>query len=268
MAEPEADVKHLKLDRPLVFFDLETTGTDPARDKIVEIAVLRLEPDGERRARTRRIDPERPIPPEATAVHGIRDEDVQDAPPFRRVARSLLDLLEGADFGGFNVRRFDLPLLERELRECGLDLGLERRRVVDAMTIFHRKEPRDLSAAVQHYLGREHEDAHGAEADVNAAVDVLDAQLERYPDVPRTVEELDAWLRPRGETADEQGKFVQRGGEIVFNFGKHRGRSLEEVAREAPDYLDWIVGSDFPEDAKETVREVMAKVRGQTLNRE
>ena len=147
-------MKHLQLERPLVFFDLETTGTDPARDKIVEITLTRIEPGGERVTRTRRINPECPIPPGATAVHGIREEDVRDEPPFRRIARGLLDLLADADIAGFNVRRFDLPLLDRELRECDLDLKLDGRRIVDAMTIFHRKEPRDLSAAVRHYLGR------------------------------------------------------------------------------------------------------------------
>jgi DNA polymerase-3 subunit epsilon len=249
-------LKHLQLERPLVVFDLETTGTDPARDKIVEIAVLRVEPDGGRQARTRRINPECPIPPGATAVHGIGDDDVRDEPPFRRVARGLLDLLEGADVAGFNVRRFDLPLLERELREAGLELSMKGRRVVDVMTIFHRKERRDLSAAVQLYLGREHEGAHGAEADVNATLDVLDAQLERYPDLPRSVDDLDGWLRPRpaADAVDEQGKFVQRDGDVLFAFGKHRGRTLAEVAREAPGYLQWIVGSDFPDDAKEIVR--------------
>jgi DNA polymerase-3 subunit epsilon len=251
------DVEHLHLERPLVLFDLETTGTDPSRDKVVEIAILRLDPDGGRLGRTRRINPERPIPAEATAVHGIRDEDVRDEPPFRRIARGLLELLAGADLAGFNVRRFDVPLLDREFRECGLDLELAERRIVDAMTIFHRQEPRDLSAAVRFYLGREHEGAHGAEADLNATAEVLDAQLERYPDLPRSVEELDAWSRPRRDAVDGQGKFVRRHDEIVFGFGKHRGRSLAEVAREAPDYLEWVVSSDFPEDAKEIVRHAL-----------
>jgi DNA polymerase-3 subunit epsilon len=248
---------HLELDRPLVVLDLETTGTDPARDKIVEIAVVRLEPGGNRSARTRRINPECPIPPDATAVHGIRDEDVREEPPFPRIARSLLEFLEGADLAGFNLRRFDGPLLEREFRDCGLDLQLDRRRIVDVMTIFHRMEPRDLSAAVRFYLGREHEGAHGAESDTDATIDVLEAQLERYSDLPRTVEELDKWSRSRKDAVDEQGKFVRRHDEILFAFGKHQGRSLRDVAREAPDYLQWIVSSDFPEDAKQLVKRAL-----------
>jgi len=255
-------VRHLTLDRPLVVFDLETTGTDPAQDRIVEIGVLRIEPDGERLLRTRRINPERAIPQEASAVHGIHDEDVRDEPTFKQVARSLLDLLEGADLAGFNVRRFDVPLLDREMRDCGLDLGLGGRRIVDAMTIFHRKEPRDLSAAVRFYLGREHEGAHGAEVDLTATLDVLEAQLERYEDLPRSVEELDVWTKPRPDAIDEAGKFVRRGDDVVFAFGKHKGRSLRDVAGQAPNYLDWILGSDFPEDAKQLVREVLAELRG------
>jgi DNA polymerase-3 subunit epsilon len=251
-------LKYLKLERPIIFFDLETTGTDPASDKIVEIGVLRLEPDGSREVRTRRVNPERPIPAGATAVHGIRDEDVAGEPTFRQLARGLLELLEGADLAGFNVRRFDVPLLGRELREAGHDLGLAGRKVVDAMTIFHRKEPRDLTAAVRFYLDREHEGAHGAEADLTATLEVLEAQLERYEDLPREVAELDSWTHPRPGAVDREGKFVEKDGEIQFAFGKHRGRALAEVARETPDYLRWVMETDFPEDAKELVREALA----------
>lgn len=247
-------MSQLSLNRALVFFDLETTGIDPLSDRIVEIAALRVEPDGRREERSRRVNPERPIPPAATAVHGIRDEDVRDEPPFRRIARGLLDWIGDADLAGFNVRRFDLVLLDRELRDCGLDLGLGGRRVVDAMTIFHRMERRDLSAAVRLYLGREHADAHSATADVTAAAQVLEAQLERYPDLPRTVEGLDAFTRPDAEGGERSAKFVWRTEGAVFAFGKHQGRTLREIAAQAPDYLRWILSSDFPADAKELVR--------------
>lgn len=250
-------LRNLSLQRPLVFLDLETTGTDPGSDRIVEIAVLRCEPDGSQRTRTRRVNPERPIPAGATAVHGIRDEDVRDEPTFREVARGLLDLLEGADLAGFNVGRFDLPLLERELSECGMDLGLASRRVVDAMTIYHRKERRDLSAAVQFYLGHDHENAHGAEADISATLEVLDAQLERYPDLPRTVDELDNWARARPDSVDRSGKFVWRDGEVVLAFGKHQGKTLREIVTRAPDYLEWVARSDFPDDARQLVRRAL-----------
>ena len=248
----------LQLTRPIVCFDLETTGVDPGTDRIVEISILRVEPDGSRVTRTRRINPGRPIPEGATAVHGIRDEDVADAPSFRQIAKGLVEMLEGADLAGFNVARFDIPLLDREFRDNGFDLGLDKRRIVDAMTIFHRMEPRDLSAATRFYLGREHTGAHEAEADVAASFEILEAQLERYDDIPQTVDALDAWLRRIPENAaDQSGKFVHEDGRVVFNFGKHKGMPLAEVAASAPDYLQWILGSDFPDDAKRFVREAL-----------
>jgi DNA polymerase-3 subunit epsilon len=245
-------VQHLQLERSLVVFDLESTGTDPASDRIVELSVLRIDPDGTRQARTRRIHPGRPIPAEATAVHGIRDEDVRDCPTFRQIARGLLGFLGESDLAGFNVLRFDVPLLDREFRDCGMDLGLDRRRVVDVMTIFHRKEPRDLAAAVRLYLGREHAGAHSAAADVEAAAAILDAEIERYGDLPRTVAGLAAWCSPPPPpgAVDREGKFVWRDGQAVFDFGRYQGRPLREVVREAPDYLEWIVRSDFPEEAR------------------
>jgi DNA polymerase III subunit epsilon len=253
-------VKNLKLSRPLAFFDLETTGTDPATDRIVEISVLKLSPDGARAARTRRVNPERPIPPEATAVHGIRNEDVRDAPTFRQIARSLLEFLGDADLAGFNVARFDVPILDREFRDAGVDLGLAGRKIVDAMTVFHRMERRDLSAAVRFYLDRDHEGAHGAEADVEATAEVLDAQLERYADLPRTVAELDAWCFPvPAGAADRSGKFLLREGRVVFAFGKHQGRPLDDVARTSPDYLEWLLRQDFPPDARTLIQTALKK---------
>jgi DNA polymerase-3 subunit epsilon len=248
-------LKNLELKRPLAFFDLETTGIDPATDKIVEICVVRAEPGGGMETKTRRINPERPIPPAATAIHGIRDEDVRDEPTFRQIARGLLDFLNGADLAGFNVRRFDAPLLDREFSDCGLDFRLAERRIVDAMTIFHRMEPRDLSAASRFYLERELVGAHGAEADVLATVEILDAQLTRYANLPRSVDELDLWGRGGGPGGvDLSGKFVWKDGEAVFRFGKHQGLPLRRVVREAPDYLEWILQSDFPPDTKALVR--------------
>jgi DNA polymerase-3 subunit epsilon len=251
-------LKNLDLDRPLACFDLETTGIDPATDRIVEICVVRIAPGGGMETRTRRINPERPIPPAATAIHSIRDEDVRDAPTFKQVARDLLDFLEGADLAGFNVRRFDAPFLDREFSDCGLDFCLAERRIVDAMTIFHRKERRDLSAAVRFYLDRDHEGAHTAEADVIATVGILDAQLERYPDLPRSVADLDVWGRgDRPGSVDRSGKFMWQDGEAVFAFGKHQGKSLRRIAGEAADYLEWILQSDFPPDTKALIKNAL-----------
>ena len=249
---------NLDLKRPMAVFDLETTGTDPLRDKIVEIALIRVDPGGERAAMVCRVNPGRPIPPEATAVHGITDADVATSPPFRDVARGLLDFLSDADLAGFNVRRFDVPLLDREFRDCGFDLALSQRRIVDAMTIFHRKEPRDLTAAVRFFLDRDHAGAHGAAADAEASLAVLAAQLGRYPDLPRTVGGLDRWCNPTPPGAvDRGGKFVLREGEIVFAFGRQKGRTLREVARAQRDYLEWILKQDFPEDARGLVEKAL-----------
>jgi len=250
-------MENLKLDRPLAFFDLETTGIDPGTDRIVEISVLRIEPDGSRRTRTRRINPGRPIPAGATAIHGIRDEDVRDEPGFAQIARSLLQFLEGADLAGFNVRRFDLPLLDREFTDCGLDLEAADRRVVDAMIIFHRQERRDLSSAVRLYLGREHDGAHGAEADIEATVAILDAQLERYADLPRSVGELDRWTRRHPDEIDSSGKFRWRDGEAVFAFGKHTGKLLRDVAQRERGYLEWLTGTSMAPDALRLVRRAL-----------
>jgi len=251
-------LQNLNLERPLVFFDLETTGVDPASDRIVEISVLRVDPDGQSESRTRRVNPERPIPAGATAIHGIHDEDVADEPHFRQIAKGLLDFIGDADLAGYNVIRFDIPLLERELRDCGLDLRVSQRMVVDAMTIFQRKERRDLTAAVGFFLGKEHEGAHSAEADVAVTAEILEAELERYDDLPRTVSELDRWIRrvPKG-ALDSSGKFALQDGQPAFTFGKHQGRTLREVAGEHPGYLQWILQSDFPSDAKELVRQVL-----------
>ena len=174
----------LELNRPLAVFDLETTGVDPARDKIVEFAVEIIHPDGSRKTQSRRVNPERPIPPGASAVHGIYDKDVADAPVFREVAPALLEFFGDADLAGFNVARFDIPLLDREFKDCGLDFGLASRKVVDAMRIFHLQEPRDLSAAAKFYLDQTHKDAHAADADVAMTTEILLAQLKRYPDLP------------------------------------------------------------------------------------
>jgi len=248
-------LESLKLERALAFFDLETTGVDVETDRIVEISVLRVDPDGSFETRTRRVNPERPIPPEATAIHGIRDEDVRDESPFRELAGPLLKFLGDADLAGFNIQRFDVPLLDREFRDCGRDLGVAQRRIVDAMTVFHRKEPRDLTAAVAFFLGREHAGAHSAEADVVATAEVLQAQLERYSDLPRTVNGLDGWLR--GDAVDRDGKFVWQNGEVVFAFGKKRGQRLRDVAAVERDYLQWMCHADFPAETRAIVRRAL-----------
>lgn len=241
--------------RPLVFFDLETTGTEKTLDRVVEIAAIAVAPEGPPRVFDRRVNPGVRIPSEATAVHGITDSDVAGAPSFPDIAPELLAFLGEADLAGYNIRSFDAPLLVREFQRAGIPFSLEGRRIVDMQTIFFRKEPRDLAAALRFFAGREHAGAHGALADVVAAAEVLAGQLRRYGDLPRTLDGLHEFSTPvEGRWVDPDKRFVWRDGEAVFNFGAHRGKSLALVAETKPDYLDWIIRGDFPEPAKEIAR--------------
>ena len=247
------------LDRPLAFFDLETTGLNTRSDRIVELALIRVTPQGDVLERVRRFNPGIPIPPESTAIHGISDQDVADEPAFSAVARSLADLLENCDLGGFNIRRFDLPLLLEEFKRAGVPFSVEGRRLIDAQTIFHREEPRDLSAAARFYLSREHREAHTALGDIRTTAAVLAAQLERYPELPKDLDGLNAYCDEASPLRTELDKwFVKRGQELVFRRGKHRGQPLGEVASSAPDYLQWMLGADdMDEEVLALVREAL-----------
>jgi len=241
---------------PLVVFDLETTGPDRLTDRIVEIAALKVSPDGSVAVYETRVNPGVKIPREATAVHGITDADVADAPTFAEVAPRLAAFLEGCDLAGYSLRGFDVPLLARELERVKCPFTFDGRRVVDAQVIYFRKEPRDLSAAVRTFVGREHAGAHSALADSIAAAEVLAGQLTRYDDLPRDIEALAAFTAPvEGRWVDADKRFVWRDGAAVFNFGAKRGQPLEAVAAKSPEYLDWMLDADFPEEAKRIVRE-------------
>ena len=234
------------LDRPLVFLDLETTGLSVSQDRIIELAIIKVMPQGDVLERVRRFNPGMPIPAAATAVHGITDEDLHNEASFAQRARSLADLLDDCDLAGFNVRRFDLPMLVVEFRRAGLSFDLEGRRVVDVQAIFHREERRDLSAAARFYLDREHPEAHSALGDIRTSAAVLYAQLARYDHLPKDLtglhqycdeylpieSELERWFRNESD------------GARVFRRGKHRGRSLAEVAAHEPDYLLWMLGAE------------------------
>jgi len=247
------------LDRPLVFFDLETTGLDLKNDRIVELAFIKVTPQGDVLERERRFNPGIPIPPEATAVHGITDADVADELPFCRTAKSLVETLEGCDLAGFNIRRFDLHILISELRRCGVELSLEGRRVLDMQTIFHREEPRDLSAAARFYLGRVHEEAHTALGDIRTSAAVLGAQLARYPHVPQDLDALHAYCDQYAPFRTEVDRWFSPPEEgRLFRRGRHKGLPLADVAREAPDYLQWMLGAeDMDEDVLRVVREAL-----------
>lgn len=244
----------LQLQRPLVFFDLETTGIEVQQDRIVEICVIKVMPDGERLSRSRRINPEMPIPPEATAIHGITDQDVADQPTFRQVARSLYDFLADCDLAGYNIIRFDVPLLVEEFKRVDMDFSVENRNLVDACVIFHRKESRDLAAALRFYCNEEHVDAHGAESDVLATIKVLEGQLERYDDLPADAAALAEFCNQRkSDWVDRDGKLRWRNGEVVLAFGRQKGTSLRELAENNSGYLSWIVGSNFSTEIKQIV---------------
>lgn len=254
----------LELDRPLAFVDLETTGLSPSRDRVVELALLRISPEGEVLERVRRFNPGVPIPPAATEVHGISDEDVADEPPFASRARSLADLLEPCDLAGFNLRRFDLPMLLAELQRAGVSFSLEGRRILDAQVVFHREEPRDLSAAARFYLGIEHEDAHSALADIRTTARVLGAQLQRYEHLPRDPDGLHRYCDEVApfQTALERW-FRDDGDDRIFRRGKHKDRPLSRVAREEPDYLRWMLGlEDLETEVGQAVREALDAIDG------
>lgn len=233
----------LKLEKPLAFFDLETTGVRIGRDRIVQIGIVRLMPDGQRETYQTLVRPGIPIPAEATAVHGITDADVADAPPLEDVARAVLDELAGCDLAGFNCLRFDVPFLAEELHRVGTDWNHTALRIVDVQRIYHKLEPRNLSAALKFYTGREHVGAHDALADVEATADVLIAQLERYPDeLQGSVDFLGEMSGDRQRSPDAAGKlkFDDRGS-VCLSFGKYAGWTLENIGRNDPGYLQWLM---------------------------
>ena len=247
----------LRLDRPLAFLDLETTGLSVENDRIVELAILKVMPNGDVLRFSSLVNPERPIPAGATAVHGIGDADVAAAPKFAALADEVARFVAGCDVAGFNVGKFDLKLLAAELARVGAAHSLGEPRVIDAMAIFHRNERRDLSAAVRFYNGREHQ-GHRAEVDVVATIDVLLAQLDRYPGLPEGIDALADYCdgrQPDWLTAD--GRAAWRDGAARLTFGKHAGKSLQTMRDDEPGYLRWILDKDFPEDLKRLVAEAL-----------
>ena len=246
----------LNLKRPLVFFDLETTGVDTAKDRIVEISMVKIMPNGDEIVRTRLINPQMHIPEDATAVHGITDEDVKEQPTFAQIAKSLAQFIEGCDFGGFNSNRFDLPMLVEEFLRAGVDVDFRSRKFIDVQNIFHKMEQRTLVAAYKFYCDKDLTDAHSAEADTRATYEVLKAQLDRYPDLQNDVAAL-ADFSARGETVDYAGRIAyNERGEEVFNFGKYKGVKVSEVFQREPSYYDWMMKGDFPLYTKKVITEI------------
>jgi DNA polymerase III subunit epsilon len=255
--------RRLEIKTPLAFLDLETTGGVAGLDRIVEIGVFKLGPRGDSFEYHTLINPEIPIPCEVTAVHGIHDKDVQGSPTFGDVARDLAKFLEGCDLAGYNLVRFDLPILAAEFERVGQCLDMNDRQVVDLMSIYHKKEPRDLNAAHRFYCGTEHTHAHSAFADARACWDVLQGQLSMYPDLPNTAAGLGALTaeQTKRRTLDSGGWFDTRNGQPAFARGKQRGMLLREVATNTPDYVGWMMTLDLPEDTLEIIRRILPRQR-------
>ena len=244
---------NLLLTRPLIFFDLETTGTDFVSDRIVQISVLKLFPDKSEEIRTRMVNPGRPIPKAATDVHGISDEDVKDQPKFREIAKGLFQFISDCDIAGYNSNNFDIPFLVEEFARCGIEFPEEGIKLIDICTIFKRKEERTLTAAYKFYCDKTLDNAHDAEADVRATLEVFRGQLERYADLSSaTLEELHKFCNREGLVDYARKLTKNEAEETVFNFGKHKG----EPVLSQPDYVQWMIEGDFPEGTKMILRKI------------
>ncbi len=246
----------LKLERPIAFFDLETTGIDVGKDRIVEIAVLKVRPDGQKDMKVRRVNPEMPIPKEASDIHGITDEDIKEAPTFSKIAKSLYIMLQDCDLAGYNSNRFDVPLLAEEFLRAGVQFSVKDRKLVDVQGIFFKKEKRTLEAAFQFYCDKPLDGAHSAEADISATHEILEAQLDKYSDLENNIDFLSEYSAQQ-KFADLAGRFVyNKNEEVVFNFGKHKGVPVSKVLKNEPGYYGWMMHGDFPLYTKQVLKEI------------
>ena len=259
---------NLKLRNPIAFFDLETTGLNIATDRIVEICILKIMPNGEKILKTERINPTIPIPIESSLIHGIYDQDVKDKPTFKHIAKTYAQFLEGADLAGFNVIKFDVPMLVEEFLRAGVEFDVEKRKIVDAQRIYHLMEPRNLSAAYKFYCGKELIDAHSAEADTIATFEILDAQVETYKNKvikDKSGKEITPIQNDMkvlhdltsSSIVDFAGRMVYNDqGVVVFNFGKYKDRPVLETLKKDPSYYDWMMKGDFPLNTKQKLTEI------------
>jgi DNA polymerase III subunit epsilon len=236
----------LKLNKPICFFDLETTGIDVAKDRIVEIAVFKVYPNGNKESKTWLVNPTIPIPPQSTAIHGISNEKVANEPTFKELSSQVYNMIKDSDLAGYNSDRFDIPLLAEELLRAGVDFDMKNRVSVDVQTIFHKKEERTLSAALKFYCNQSLENAHTAEADTMATYEILKAQLDRYEDLPNDIKTLSEFTS-RKKAVDFAGFIALNDkGQEIFTFGKNKNQLVEEVLEKEPGYYGWIQGADFP----------------------
>lgn len=256
----------LQLKRPIIFFDLETTGVNITHDRIVELSFIKVMPNGEEITKTRRINPEMPIPQEATAVHHITDEMVANEPTFKQIAKSLAEIFKGCDIAGFNSNRFDIPMLDEEFHRANVDFDFSKARFVDVQTIFHKKEPRTLVAAYRFYCDKDLEEAHSANADTRATYEVLKAQIERYEDLDGDIESL-AKFANQNRNVDLMGRLIYDDKEReIINFGKYKGRIAEEVLKHDPSYYSWIQQGDFSGNTKRTFTRIYMRMRAAEKN--
>lgn len=254
----------LNLKNPIVFFDLETTGTNVTKDRIVEISYLKVHPNGKEEIKTKRINPEIPIPKESSDIHGITDEDIKDCPTFKQIAKSLADQIEGCDLAGFNSSRFDIPLLAEEFLRVGMDIDFSKKKLIDVQIIFHKKEQRTLEAAYKFYCNKSLIDAHSAEADTKATYEVLKAQLDKYDDLPNDMGKLAEDYSFFNDNVDLAGRIIRNEhGVEVFNFGKHKGKSVADVLKTEPSFYAWMMDADFPLNTKQ----VLTKLKLREMNR-
>lgn len=246
----------LQLSKPICFIDLETTGINVSIDKIVEIAIIKILPDGTKQIKRKLVNPEMPIPPASTEIHGISDDMVKDAPNFKAIANEVKQFIEGADMGGYNSNRFDIPMLNEEFLRAGIAIDMESRKLLDVQKVFHMMEQRTLSAAYKFYCNKNLEDAHTAEADAMATYEVLEAQVARYPNLGNTV---DAIVKFTGEDqiVDFARRFIMDNGVETFNFGKHKGKPVTQVLKDEPQYYDWMMKGDFALHTKQKLTEIL-----------
>lgn len=252
----------LRLKKPVAFLDLETTGINVTSDRIIEFSVLKIYPNGKEEWMTSRINPEMHIPPKTTAIHGIKDEDVASCPTFREVAKNLSNFLEGCDLAGYNAIKFDIPVLAEEFLRANVDFNFRKRRYVDVQVIFHKKEQRTLAAAYLFYCKKELTGAHGSKADTAATFEVLKCQLDRYRDLENDIEKL-ADFSSFNNNVDFAGRIIlNEKGEETFNFGKHKGKTVESVFAEEPSYYSWMMNGEFPLYTKKVLTEIKLRSFG------
>ncbi|GAB3018098.1 3'-5' exonuclease [Niabella terrae] len=250
----------LQITKPIAFIDLETTGVNLGTDRIVEIAIVKILPDGTRNVKRKLIHPEMPIPQSSSDIHGITDEMVKEAPTFKQAAQELKQFLADCDLAGYNSNRFDIPLLIEEFLRAEVEFDMKGRRLLDVQNIFYKMEPRTLSAAYKYYCGKDLEDAHSAEADATATFEVLQAQLERYPELGNTVDTINKFLGDE-VIVDFARRFIMADGKEVFNFGKYKGQSVADVLAREPQYYDWMMRGDFPQQTKQKLTEIFTRSR-------